>query len=347
MVGTKRNFGLDVARAVSILFVLAAHKFSLPIELGKLGVQIFFILSGFLIGQILINDFSREASGKSLLKFWKRRWYRTLPLYYLVLAFKIFTLHNPYGWKVIVYFFFLQANFIGIDLIPVSWSLVVEEWFYIFLPLAVILFFRRGVNEKKLMTWLIILVAFFLAVRIAWTYFEKGIIVYQFDCLLLGVLLAQVKIKYNWVYVKLNSSIIFLCCITCIAGLVVLLGKMQHSPLYSVFHRVLWYFFVSIFIVFTIPFLEQSPLINISLKKLKPLYFFFTWTSILTYSMYLLHQDIYRLHLGVPYFLELVIQMFILYTISFIVYRLYEHPMMSLREDFSVKQYFSSVRASA
>lgn len=90
----KRIFGLDAVRTFAILLVLMSHSRFLNhhfIELyrignlGYLGVELFFVLSGFLIGQILITSFEKDSSLKSLFDFWLKRWIRTLPNYYLFL----------------------------------------------------------------------------------------------------------------------------------------------------------------------------------------------------------------------------------------------------------------------
>ena len=92
---TNRVYGLDILRAMAILFVVFAHgsyllRKVLPIDLVNIfvldGVAIFFVLSGFLIGGILIRQFDqRRMDGRGLSQFWIRRWFRTLPNYYLVL----------------------------------------------------------------------------------------------------------------------------------------------------------------------------------------------------------------------------------------------------------------------
>lgn len=344
MIGKKRNFGLDIARAISILFVLIAHKFILPVELGVLGVQIFFVLSGFLIGQILIRDFAVAGTFSTVLKFWKRRWYRTLPLYYLILVLKILVYGNPYGWKMIVYFFFLQANFVGIDFFGVSWSLVVEEWFYVFLPLATFIFLKKGIEPRKLLLFLISFIILFFVCRFLWNYSHRGIIIFQFDCLLLGVLLALVKMHFKATYTKLNSPVLFWVGIVGMIYLTKLLGRMENVPLYDTFYRVVWYFLVSICITVIIPFIEQSDFLNIRIRKIKLLYLFFTWTSILTYAIYLLHMEIFQLDFNIPVILNGVIQMLLLYLASYVVYVVYEHPFMNLRDEFSFKRYYSSIR---
>lgn len=76
-----RNFGLDILRATAILLVVFAHYFaSTPLEAGGLpGVEIFFVLSGFLIGNILIRSFQNQGPTAGTLRvFWLKRWFRTL-----------------------------------------------------------------------------------------------------------------------------------------------------------------------------------------------------------------------------------------------------------------------------
>ena len=88
-----RVFGLDLMRALAIIFVVMSHGSMLEkantdfpwIRLVN-GVELFFVLSGFLIGGILIKNFQKTNSFgiKEIYNFWIRRWFRTLPNYYLV-----------------------------------------------------------------------------------------------------------------------------------------------------------------------------------------------------------------------------------------------------------------------
>jgi peptidoglycan/LPS O-acetylase OafA/YrhL len=85
----KRVFGLDLLRAAAILFVVIDHGNlllpDLPRKIADLfvfdGVAIFFVLSGYLIGGILLDKLESGFNQHSLLDFWIRRWFRTLPNY--------------------------------------------------------------------------------------------------------------------------------------------------------------------------------------------------------------------------------------------------------------------------
>ncbi len=338
-----RNFGLDLIRAVSIIFVLIAHRFTLKVELGILGVQIFFVLSGFLIGQILLKNFSHEPNIKTVMNFWKRRWFRTLPLYYLVLSLKLLIYGNPYGWKIVVYFLFLQANFVGIEYFGVSWSLVVEEWFYLFLPVATLFFFPFTINPSRFNLFLFGFIVFFFLARFFWNYFQKGIIIYQFDCLLIGVLLANLKLNFNKEYSFLNRFMFPL--LSILAGITLLfsLGAIKDAPLYDTYSRVVWHLLVSLFIALGIPWFEQSDFVNRTLKSYKAFFYLVTWTSILTYAMYLFHMDVFRLVLFKSDSANLIVHTIILFALSGFIYTIYEHPMMSLRDGCSIRQYFKSI----
>ena len=141
-------FGLDAIRACAVTSVLLAHgslfyttgfpeaRYLLVI-FGVLGVEIFFALSGFLVGrQLLLVAEGRATAWRFLV----RRWVRTLPNYYLFLA-----INAALAWWVIdrqgpdwrfVWFAQELAWPATSQFFPESWSLAVEEWFYLLAALA-------------------------------------------------------------------------------------------------------------------------------------------------------------------------------------------------------------------
>ena len=175
MNNNKRIIGLDVLRSIAIILVMLMHSGSmflplarLPlignivgkllaiiIPVGYLGVELFFVLSGYLIGSILIKLFSdnKKPIFKEIKQFWIRRWLRTLPNYYFVLLINyivfVFILNSyPFNWK---YLFFIQ-NFISVQpsFFRESWSLAVEEWSYFYcqlLCLYVLYYLKRVVQN--------------------------------------------------------------------------------------------------------------------------------------------------------------------------------------------------------
>jgi peptidoglycan/LPS O-acetylase OafA/YrhL len=172
-----RVFGLDFVRFLAIFIVLFNHSLILvPQHITPYmrflmfdGVDIFFVLSGYLIGGILLKILTKDQpSFPLLLHFWKRRWLRTYPAYIiLLLLLSIYTLllrptHFPDDWY--KYPFFLQ-NLISEKnmFFGESWSLSVEEWFYLTIPtlLFVALFLFK--NKLKI-TSLFVCIAVILGI---------------------------------------------------------------------------------------------------------------------------------------------------------------------------------------
>lgn len=155
-VQNERIQGLDLLRAIAITMVMLIHGAKLGKDniksleyvlfYGWTGVDLFFVLSGYLIaGQI----FSTKDSGSLFQKiklFWFKRWTRTVPLYYVVLFFYIVVkpmLGFKFNATIWPYFFFLQ-NYIDIGDFVQTWSLCIEEQFYLVFPLVYFIFFKKN-----------------------------------------------------------------------------------------------------------------------------------------------------------------------------------------------------------
>jgi peptidoglycan/LPS O-acetylase OafA/YrhL len=147
---------LDVLRAAAILMVLAAHYpkqnaglATRALDFGWTGVDLFFVLSGYLIAGQLFKALSAGASIR-LTVFYLRRALRTLPSYFVMLAAyytfaRITTAPSP-DWRFLV---FIQNFGIPTTFSP-SWSLCVEEQFYLLFPIALVILFRSEIRRVAL-----------------------------------------------------------------------------------------------------------------------------------------------------------------------------------------------------
>lgn len=141
---------LDFLRALAIGLVVTAHTVLAygptpalkPLQRGGTGVVLFFLLSGWLLGGQLFRELKRRRS-IDLPRFWYRRWLRTLPAYYAVLFLTflqqcVATSSPNIQWQ---YLLFLQ-NYFPMPYFTISWSLCVEEHFYLLIgPVLLLMFF--------------------------------------------------------------------------------------------------------------------------------------------------------------------------------------------------------------
>ncbi len=202
----ERNFGLDLVRAIAIGLVLISHFVKKLDWLGLWGVEIFFALSGYLIGQILWREYQAEPSwGKARISnFWQRRWYRTLPNYYLFLIVSLVFHAFYYGfqntsWTSLLDFLWFGQDFTSRSgaIFGVSWSLCIEEWFYLTFPL-VLLAFDRFFSWKKNQNFMATIITFVIVCGLlrAWLMYAndyahiREITIGRLDAIGTGVLMA-------------------------------------------------------------------------------------------------------------------------------------------------------------
>ncbi len=213
----------DSIRAIAVLLVIVHHWFSKNRLLnflpnGPLGVNIFFVLSGFLITGILLRakiQSEEEGLKKSTIfrNFYIRRTLRIFPIYYLLLII-FWIINDPAIKEDGIYYFTYTSNYLfyAEQFFPARlahlWSLAVEEQFYIFWPWLVIL-----VN-KKYLPYLIVL---FIVAGISSNYIFKTndfwVQIFTpacFDAFAIGAMLSwviayrpdvieQVQPKFKWI----------------------------------------------------------------------------------------------------------------------------------------------------
>lgn len=358
-----RIYGLDILRALAILFVVFGHGKSLLPEvtyptityLTFDGVAMFFVLSGFLIGGILLRILNDPENKSSLFNFWSRRWLRTLPNYFL-LFFIILTIHilfeenfnpwnkSPYLWfgqnlydhK---YFFFSEV-----------WSLSVEEWFYLVIPLILFLLVRGFKLSLKyalfiLSLIIIISITIFRVYRFydipvenmdQWDIHFRRQVITRLDSLMFGVAAAGIQIYFTDFWKK-QKNLFF------IIGVIILIVhqtiEFNSHFTFGIYHCVFSFTLNSIGVVLILPFLSN-------LKNGSGFFFrFFTVVSLISYSMYLVHYTLVKIWIveNIPWddaignsvaiaFLRPASYWLLTFTISILIYKYFELPILNWRD---------------
>ena len=198
--------GLDGLRALAVIAVVWHHSHpgytALPVSLnGFLGVDVFFVLSGFLITTLLLNE--RRTTGRiSLQNFYVRRSLRIFPLYYFVLAFlSIYFMVMSAGANASAFFRELPwhasytSNWVPLEsMMAITWSLSTEEQFYLVWPPVLAWFGARSL--WPLLAFLVVNQAVNFGMldsalnSVGLPYAALSILQVTFTPILLGVLLA-------------------------------------------------------------------------------------------------------------------------------------------------------------
>jgi peptidoglycan/LPS O-acetylase OafA/YrhL len=218
-----RSLGLDLLRAIAILLVMASHwannfghwfQKEAPLRVffaGDVGVELFFALSGFLIGLILIGIAETQPTPRSFAVFMVRRAMRTLPLYFLWLAVLLLLWPPQHDALVVALRFATMTQNLIAPMPPdyyfaVSWSLAVEEWFYLLFGSALIFGARYLGLTRALWLCLALVILVPLALRVAeldWS--ERGIgrqhqVFFRIDEIGYGVLMAWLYLRRSWLF---------------------------------------------------------------------------------------------------------------------------------------------------
>lgn len=320
------------------------YSFFIAFLSGFLGVEMFFILSGVLIGQLLIEVFDSEHVWEHLKIFIIRRWLRTLPLYFIMLM--IYWVGNKYFdsienadvalWKYFLFiqnFFHIQPTFFGI-----SWSLGIEEWFYVLFPLTLFLMKKTNQNfsaKRILSIGVLIFLFYFLLMRIiAFSYYDftfyegvRKLAFFRLDAIAFGILAA---ITFHFYHEKIFARRYALLGMG--MGVLIfnqyLIFRNNYSDLYyfnTVYYSVLGLALASVFPFFKEVKCSSSLFLTI-----------IRYISKISYSLYLLHWLVFKF-LELPYFSFIpdVIKFILFFLFSFIAagisYKYIEKPVINYR----------------
>ena len=359
-----RIFGLDLFRSIAILMVLLSNLLliypnlndklaQILILFGFWGVEIFFVLSGFLIGNILFNLFiQNDFTIQSVFSFFKRRWFRTLPNYFLVLLLNIviavmfhFQIENV-GY----YFFFFQNFYQPMQFFfPESWGLSVVQFAYLFTPFALLLsiFLVKSENKSRFFIIVIsILILIFIFNKIIyflttlnttieqWNVSLKSVVVYRVDAFLIGIFASWIAINYNKLWLKHKVKLFFLGCFFLIMLFVGVGYFRVLIETYPFFWNVLYLPLVSTTFALFLPIFSNWKLVPNRFSRL------ITLLSLLSYSIYLLQYNIVlqvmKFCFNISAFSMIQLHFFtfiyiiLVFFLSFIMYKYFEKPIMNL-----------------
>ncbi|MDD4883469.1 acyltransferase [Sulfuricurvum sp.] len=353
-----RNPGLDFFRSLAISLVLLSHTRHLftweTIDGwnwwwlsfgGFLGVELFFVLSGFLIGIILIDTFNRSSNLMTSIKvFLLRRWFRTLPLYFFILFITIITTYlfeSSFSFPYLHFIFLQNYSDDGLAFFPVAWSLSVEEWFYLLLSLLSALVFRWRRNPDTFMVILGFWILLTLAVRFWLAYSDPSLtwdndirknIFLRFDSLLLGVLLSAIRLYSPCFFKRIASPAIALSSLLLLILIIYWYLSLGQAGLNeSVLAKTLLFFCMSMVLL---------PLLSWLSLSFHYRSYWIESTARYSYAVYLIHLPIVMV--AVKYaqtiqnigfsLLALLFVLILTFGIAALLYRWIERPFMELRE---------------
>ena len=362
-IGEKRVFGLDIVRCFAILTVVLGHSYDLIpgakeskfLQLLPFpdGVSVFFVLSGFLIGGILIKTLeTKKYSFSVLLNFWKRRWLRTLPNYFLVLIIIIAVTRFVTGEfnypKTPLYFIFFQNfNWPHPHFFDEAWSLSIEEWFYFIVPLLVFIGLHLFPSSVKKSVLIVIFVVIIFTIMLRyyrylhmseltieiWAGYFRGTVLTRLDNIVAGVFGAYLAHYHKDFWVIYKNQFLT-------SGILLLLFTAYIPRLFFMDSSFYWcnlsFIFAELGILLCFPFFSQ---VKTGAGKV---YKFVTYTSLISYSMYLVHGAL-LLHLIIArihflqqnsfaiLFFRYTIYWITIYIFSILQYKYFEQPILSPR----------------
>lgn len=362
----KRIFGLDLLRVISILLVLCSHtSYVYPADSGFLfkiidmcgffGVELFFVMSGFLIGRIILKMYLRDDYNlKTTIRFLYRRLMRIMPNYYLIILVNIgiwmlLGYSVAHAWK---YFFFAQSFAAPLlPFFPESWSLPIKEFGYV---IAVVLLYIASLLFKKSSRRAIFLIVittmivFFFCSKVyynlhtlnttmlQWDISLRSVVIYRIDTVLVGVLFGYLAVEFPnfWHrqrYKIAALGVLFLLLLVFCLGYLRL--KIEDAPF---FWNVLCLPISTMGLVCLLPLFSEWK--SAPVRWSKPI----EHISELSYAIYLLHYSIvlflmkhfidttafslWQLHLFSLIYLAIT------YGLSYMMYTYFEKPTMKLRD---------------
>lgn len=352
---------LDGVRTIAVTLVIMRHCFDRPLKaihdipmifqyimsLGWVGVHLFFVLSGFLIGGGIYKTI--RDGNFSFRRFYIKRFFRIIPVAFALLLI----LHKQYigfNFGTISNFLFI-SNYTNTGWTAHYWSLNVEEHFYVIFPILFLILYRIFWGNLNR-----ILIALLSIITVSWIFRYYIVVInpirylfasdpytishWQIDYFLLGVLGAILYINNLIPKNRLLSILLWMTPVFYLILAIITAQISPHTPLSNqnpVNIALLAPFYAILCFLTVILTATQKNLLTVFFSSPG-----FKWISILSYSMYLWHLFIIEkvlVKIPIPQLSSTIMSMvvfLIVYSltilISIISYRLFEKPFLILRD---------------
>ena len=297
---------LDGIRGIAILLILVWHYVAIQVHPGEsvalgflvkvlslswCGVDLFFVLSGFFIIGILIDS---KGSPTFFKTFYIRRICRIMPLYYLMVGLFIllsriglgqnewlFAQELPlWSYLTLTQNFFMHGQGFGPNWLGVTWSLAIEEQFYLVIPLLVWALSRRQ------LVWVLV-IAIIVSPVLRWQVGNLGAYVFPFtraDAIMMGGLIAiLIRTRITWMAWRAHFSRWIMLAAVSFLGIVYLM--IRNAGVGDIYlHSMLALFFSSVLVI---SLASRYSLMNRLLSHRV-----LVWLGLRSYGIYLFHQPV-------------------------------------------------------
>ncbi len=338
---------IDGLRAIAVLPVIFYHAGITFFSGGYVGVDIFFVISGYLITSLIFKETQEKSF--SLLTFYERRARRLLPALFLVLFFSLLiswlilmpldldkfsrSLFSVSIFSSNILFWFEEGYFnTASEFKPLlhTWSLAVEEQFYIVFPLLMIVL--AGIKKRKISLILSFLFVLSLLASEYFLSYDKGASFYLLPFrgweLLAGSLLALHLINNK---IKNSNYLSFIGCIFIFYS-IIFFDEETNFPGFNALFPVIG---TSLIILFSGPKTFVNKILSSN---------FLVFIGLISYSSYLFHQPIFAFSRYLSYddlnIIEILFLIFISLFLGFVSWKFVEKPFRN-RRNLSRKSIFT------
>src|ERR1700730_7090589 len=342
----RRIVALDGVRGLAALFVVVPHYFmiikwqvSVSEAISVIGVEVFFVLSGFVLAEQIMFCISGDT--RSLLPvFFMRRWMRTLPPYILALTMMGILTGHIFDGDFFRHLFFVQ-NLFSVDepddLFAPAWSLSVEEWFYVLFPLYLVLmkYLRCTIGFSAALFVLAFLVTKIAVLAIGQESFTivRRAVIFRLDSICIGFILSVGLSGPQLRKPALVATTAALLLIGSVLVLIALFNQISDGQ-----HRLqLMFFYIAP--VFGASLIVLGLACEPAVRKFQVVRWAATWLGRLSYDMYLFHAALIISIFGAGgvFFGGIFGYLILLVAFCGIIYYFFERRILAARSSYGAR----------